>query len=210
MATKSRIKPRFKIQRRLGLELPGLGKPGAIDRKNYPPGEHSSKRRKLSNYALQLEEKQKILNNYCLREKQLRRFIRDSKKGSSSNWVNSLAGLLERRLDNVLFRLNLAPSVRAARQMIGHGHVLVNGKKCSIGSAVLKVGDTVSLKDGSYEHQCYLRAKDNPRMDVPDYLTKETKDNKESGKVINTPGLEHIPFPFQSGLFTEYYSIRKA
>lgn len=210
MATKTRVKPRFKTQRRLGVELPGLGKAGALDRKPYPPGEHGSKRKKYSNYALQLEEKQKILNNYCLREKQLRRFIRDSKTGTSSNWVNSLAGLLERRLDNVVFRLGLAPSILAARQMIGHGHVLLNGKKCTIGSAVLKVGDEVSLKDSSYEHQCYLRAKDNPRMEVPDFLSKEAKDNKEMGKVINNPGLEHIPFAFQSGLFTEYYSIRKA
>lgn len=210
MATKTRVKPRYKTQRRLGVELPGLGKAGALDRKPYPPGEHGSKRKKYSNYALQLEEKQKVLNNYCLREKQLRRFIRDSKTGTSSNWVNSLAGLLERRLDNVVFRLGLAPSIRAARQMINHGHVLVNDKKCDIGSAVLKVGDIVSLKEGSNEHQCYLRAKDNPRMDVPDYLSKEVKDNKEIGKVINNPGVEHIPFAFQSGLFTEYYSIRKA
>ncbi|MCO5114060.1 MAG: 30S ribosomal protein S4 [Bdellovibrionaceae bacterium] len=208
MATKTRVKPRFKAQRRLGVELPGLGKAGALDRKPYPPGEHGSKRKKYSNYALQLEEKQKILNNYCLREKQLRRFIRDSKTGTSSNWVNSLAGLLERRLDNVVFRLGLAPSIRAARQMINHGHVQVNGKKVDIGSAVLKVGDVISLKN--YEHQCYLRAKDNPRMEVPDYLTKETKDNQEIGKVINVPGIEHIPFAFQSGLLTEYYSIRKA
>ncbi len=208
--SKQRVKPKYKTQRRLGVELPGLGKPGALERKPYPPGEHGSKRKKFSNFALQLEEKQKILHNYCLREKQLRRFIRDSKTGTSANWIASLAGLLERRLDNIIFRLNLAPSIRAARQMIGHGHVLVNGKKCDVGSAVLKVGDVVSLKDTSYEHQCYLRAKDNPRMDTPDYLAKETKDNKEIGKVVNIPGLEAIPFAFQSGLFTEYYSIRKA
>lgn len=208
--SKSRIKPKFKTQRRLGVELPGLGKSGALERKPYPPGEHGSKRKKFSNYALQLEEKQKILHNYCLREKQLRRFIRDSKKGTSANWVNSLAGLLERRLDNVVFRLNFAPSIMAARQMISHGHININGKKCNVGSAVLKVGDVISLAEKSNEHQCYMRAKENPRMDTPDYLSKEAQDGKETGKVINTPGLEAIPFPFQSGLFTEYYSIRKA
>ncbi len=205
-----RIRPRFKTQRRIGTELPGLGKSGALDRKPYPPGEHGTKRRKYSNYALQLEEKQKILFNYCLREKQLRRFIRDSKSGNSANWVNKLAGLLELRLDNVLFRLNFAPSVRAARQMIGHEHVLVNGKMCSIGSRVLNEGDVVSLQDGSYEHQCYLRAVENPRMEVPVHLSKEEVDGKMSGKVVERPGLEAIPFEFKSGLFTEYYSIRKA
>ncbi len=210
MATKSRVTPRFKIQRRLGTELPGLGKTGALERKPYPPGEQGTKRRKYSNFALQLEEKQKVMKNYCLREKQLRRFIRDAKKGTSANWINQLAGRLELKLDNVVFRLNLAPSVRSARQMISHGHILVNGKKCDIGSMVLKVGDEVSLRDKSQEHQVYLHAKDNPRLEVPSHLTKETKDNKEVGKVVNVPGLEAIPFPFQSGLFTEYYSLRKA
>ena len=210
MATKTRVTPRFKTQRRLGSELPGLGKAGALERKPYPPGEHGMKRRKYSNFALQLEEKQKVLKNYCLREKQLRRFIRDARKGTSANWVNQLAGRLELRLDNVVFRLNLAPSVRAARQIISHGHILVNNKKCDIGSMVLKVGDEVTLRDKSQEHQVYLRAKDNPRMDVPSHLTKETMENKEVGKVLNVPGLEAVPFPFQSGLFTEYYSIRKA
>lgn len=210
MATKTRVTPRFKTQRRLGTELPGLGKAGALERKPYPPGEHGMKRRKYSNFALQLEEKQKVLKNYCLREKQLRRFIRDAKKGTSANWVNQLAGRLELRLDNTVFRLNLAPSVRAARQMISHGHVLVNGKKVDVGSMVLKVGDEISIRDKSQEHQVYMHAKDNPRMEVPSHLTKETKDNKEVGKVLNIPGLEAIPFPFQSGLFTEYYSIRKA
>lgn len=208
--SKQRVKPKYKTQRRLGVELPGLGKAGALERKPYPPGEHGSKRKKFSNYALQLEEKQKILHNYCLREKQLRRFIRDAKTGTSANWINSLAGLLERRLDNVVFRLNFAPSIRSARQLISHGHILVNGKKCDIGSAVLKVGDVVALKESSYEHQCYLRAKDNPRMETPDYLSKEAPNGKEAGKVVNVPGLEAIPFAFQSGLFTEYYSIRKA
>lgn len=210
MATKKRVTPRFKTQRRLGTELPGLGKSGALERKPYPPGEHGMKRRKYSNYALQLEEKQKVLKNYCMKEQQLRRFIRDAKSGSSANWVNQLVGRLELRLDNVVFRLNFAPSIRAAKQMISHGHVLLNGKKCDVSSAVLKVGDKVSLRDKSQEHQVYLHAKDNPRMEVPSFLKKESQENKEVGEVLNVPGIEAIPFPFQSGLFTEYYSIRKA
>jgi small subunit ribosomal protein S4 len=210
MATKTRVTPRFKTQRRLGAELPGLGKSGALERKPYPPGEHGSKRRKYSNYALQLEEKQKVMKNYCVREKQLRRFIRDAKSGSSSNWVDKLAGRLELRLDNVVFRLNFAPSIRAAKQLISHGHIVVNGVKCDISSAVMKVGDEISVRAKSQEHQVYMHAKDNPRMDVPSHLAKELKDNVEMGKVVNVPGVEAIPFPFQAGLFTEYYSLRKA
>ncbi len=210
MATKKRVTPRFKTQRRLGSELPGLGKAGALERKPYPPGEHGAKRRKYSNYALQLEEKQKVMKNYCLREKQLRRFIRDAKSGSSSNWVNKLAGRLELRLDNVVFRLGFAPSIRAAKQLISHGHIVLNGRKHDVSSAVLKVGDEVSIRAKSLEHQVYLHAKDNPRMEVPAHLTKETKENAEIGKVVSVPGIEAIPFPFQSGLFTEYYSLRKA
>ncbi|MCB0272381.1 MAG: 30S ribosomal protein S4, partial [Bdellovibrionales bacterium] len=117
MSTKNTVKPRFKVQRRLGTELPGLGKPGALERRPYPPGQHGDKRKKYSNFGLQTEEKQKLIHNYGLREKQLLRFIRQSKQGSSANWINKLAGLLERRLDNIVFRLNFAPSIRAARQM---------------------------------------------------------------------------------------------
>ena len=119
----------FKTQRRLGLELPGLGKSGALSRRPYPPGESGNKRKKYSDYALRLEEKQKLRLNYILTERQLRRFIRDSKTGQPANWVNSLAGRLERRLDNVVFRLGFAPSIPAARQLVSHGHILVDGKK---------------------------------------------------------------------------------
>ena len=140
-----RLTARFKLQRRLGLELPGLGKPGALARKPYPPGQHGNKRRKYSDYALRLEEKQKIRANYLVTEKQLRRFIGQSKMGQSTNWTAKLVGLLECRLDNLVFRLGLAPSILAARQMCSHGHVTVNGKKARTSSMSLEVGDKVSL-----------------------------------------------------------------
>lgn len=200
---------RFKIQRRLGTELPGLGKPGALERRPYPPGEHGNKRKKFSNYALQLEEKQKVMFHYVLREQQLRRFIRDAKRGNAAkNWIEDLASLLERRLDNVVFRLGFAPSIVAARQMVSHGHVMVNDKKMSISSAVLKIGDTVTLKEKSYEHQNYLQAKENPRLSVPDYLSKEDIAGKETGTVKDKAGLEFFPFSFSANLFAEYYSLR--
>lgn len=201
---------RYKIQRRLGVELPGLGKPGALERRPYPPGENGNKRKKYSDYALRLEEKQKIRVHYCLKEEQLRRFIRDSKKGKGANWVSKLIGRLERRLDNVVFRLGFAPSIRAARQFISHGHILVDGEKVSISSMVLKPNQTVSIREKSRENQTYLRAVQAPRLEVPDYLRKEQENGFEVGILQAMPNLEHVPFPFDAGLFTEYYAARKA
>ncbi len=201
---------RFKIQRRVGVELPGLGKAGALERRPYPPGENGNKRRKYSDYALRLEEKQKIRHHYGLREEQLRRFIRDSKAGAGTNWVKKLIGRLECRLDNLVFRLGFAPSIRAARQLVSHGHVLVNGKKVNIGSYVVPQGAEVTYSDKAKENQIVLQAMNSPRLEVPDYLRKEEKDGKGLGIVQAVPSTEHVPFPFDAGLFTEYYAARKA
>jgi len=201
---------RYKVQRRLGTELPGLGKAGALERRPYPPGEKGNRRRKFSDFALRLEEKQKVRNHYILRERQLRRFIRDAKSGSGANWVNKLAGLLELRLDNVVFRLGFAPSIRAARQLCSHGHVMVDGKKLDIGSAVLRTGQKVSLTEKAHENQTVLQAKQSPRLDLPEFLRKEEESGKDVGMVQAVPGTEHIPFTFDAGLFTEYYAARKA
>ena len=202
-------KPRFRIQRRLGSELPGLGKAGALERRPYPPGEAGNKRKKFSNYALQLEEKQKVMFHYGLREEQLRRFIRDARRGNATkNWINALAGLLELRLDNTVFRLGFAPSIRAAHQLVSHGHVFVNGKKMNISSIVLKVGDVISLKDKSYNHPAVLQSKDAPRLDMPDFLEKSEKDGKIMGTVKEVPSVESVPFAFNTNLFAEYYSLR--
>ncbi len=201
---------RFRIQRRFGMELPGLGKSGALERRPYPPGQHGNKRRKYSDYALRLEEKQKVRLHYALGEKQLRRFIRDSKRGAGTNWVSKLAGLLERRLDNLVFRLGYAPSMRAARQLVSHRHVMVNGKMVNIASFVANVGDKISIKEKSKQNQNVLQAAKSPRLEVPDYLRKETEGGGEVGIVQANPGVEHIPFTFDSGLFTEYYAARKA
>lgn len=199
---------RFKVQRKLGMELPGLGKPGALARKPYPPGQHGNKRKKYSDYALRLEEKQKVRLNYVLTEKQLQRFIRNAKRGVGTNWTDKLIGLLERRLDNLVFRLGLSPSIMAARQMISHGHVLVNGKKCDVSSAVLKKGDTVSLTDRGFTNQNYLRVKEAARLELPDYLRKGEEGGKVVGEVLAIPHIEHVPFPFDAGLFTEYYAAK--
>ena len=201
--------PRFKRQRKLGLELPGLGKPGALERRPYPPGEHGNKRRKYSDFALRLEEKQKIRFHYCIKEEQLRRFIRDAKSGMGTNWTEKLVGRLERRLDNLVFRLGFAPSILAARQMITHKHIQVNGKRLNIPSAVLKVGDEITLTDKAKENQNYMQAKQAPRLELADFLEKSEKEGKEVGRLKDMPKLDAVPFPFDAGLFTEYYAARK-
>jgi small subunit ribosomal protein S4 len=203
-----RITARFKLQRRLGVELPGLGKPGALARKPYPPGQHGNKRKKYSDYALRLEEKQKVRAHYIITEKQLQRFIGQAKQGASSNWTAKLVGNLEKRLDNVVFRLGFAPSILAARQMCSHGHVMVNGKKASTASMVLNQGDKVTLTAKGLGSQNYMQVMDKPRLELADYLRKEGSDSTLTGTVINDPGLEHIPFPFDAGLFTEYYAAK--
>jgi len=203
-------KARFKTQRRLGTELPGLGKSGALERRPYPPGESGNKRKKYSDYALRLEEKQKLRYHYALKERQLRRFIRNAKKGQSSHWINKLISLLERRLDNVIFRLGFAPSIPAARQLINHGHVLLEGKKADTPSIVVKENQEVSLKEKSLKNQIVLQGLQNPRLEMPDYLRKEEKQGKIIGVLQGQPNTGHIPFDFNIGLFTEYYAARKA
>lgn len=209
MSKSTCVGPRFKRQRRLSTELPGMGKPGALDRRPYPPGQHGNQRRKLSEYALRLEEKQKIIFHYGLREEQLRRFVRDAKQGETTDWVDKVIGNLERRVDNVVFRLGFAPSIRAARQLARHGHVLVNGKKLSIGSALLPVGAKITLTDKGYKSAAFMQAKATPRLELADYLTREEGDTP-AGFIKELPTSNNIPFPFERGLLAEYYAARKA
>lgn len=190
------------------VELPGLGKPGSLERRPYPPGEHGLKRKKYSEYALQLEEKQKVLFHYGLREGQLRRFVQEAKRTSKTNWVDRLISLLEKRVDSVVFRLGFAPSIPAARQLVSHGKVLVNGRRLSIRSVVLNVGDRVALTPDAYANQVYLQAKENPRLPLPDFLAKDTRDGIEAGFLKSDPELDHFPVSFEEGRFTSYYSLK--
>lgn len=200
--------PRFRIQRRLMVELPGLGKSGALERRPYPPGEHGQKRLKYSEYALQLFEKQKIRNHYVLRESQLGRFVREAKRTAQVNWVSKLIGLLELRLDNVVFRLGFASSIPAAKQLISHGKVLVNGKRLDIRSAVLKVGDRLELTPETYQNQVYLFAKGSPRLELAEYLSKSEENGREIGMIRSEPSLSDLPLPLDPGLVTSYYSLK--
>jgi small subunit ribosomal protein S4 len=199
-------KSRFKIQRRLGVELPGLGKPGALDRRDYGPGQHGQgMRRKLSDFAIRLREKQKILYNYGLRERQLRLIVKRSKRDRTKEWIEIMAGMLELRLDSVVFRLGFAPSMAAARQLVVHRNVLVNGQKRTIPSMVLKVGDRVSLTPTGYKSAPFLQARSNARMEMPNHLGKIVESGNPVGIVNEIPGSEAIPFPFEKRYFIEHF-----
>lgn len=200
--------PRFKRQRRLLTELPGMGKSGALERRPYPPGQHGAQRRKYSEFALQLEEKQKLRFHYGLREEQFRRLINKAKKSKATNWVEALVNILEKRLDNVVFRLGFAPSIPAARQLVSHGKILVNGKKVNIGSQIIKVGDKISLKPEVYENQVYMQAKQSPRLPLPSFMSKDEVAGKEEGHLTDEPNMEAVPFAFEPGLIIGYYSMR--
>lgn len=198
--------PRFKLQRRLMTELPGLGKAGALERKPYPPGQHGLQRIKYSDYRLQLEEKQKVRIHYNLREEQLLRMVKKAKKSKSEAWMSSLINLLEKRLENVIFRSGFAVSQASAAQMISHGHVMVNGKKVSIRSAGVKVGDQITLNSKGLANQIYLQAKQSPRLPIPDWIEKTETDTSATTTLKDEPKLDAVPFPFNDSLVTSYYS----
>ena len=195
----------FKIQRALGVELPGLGKAGALERRPYGPGVHGNKRKKVSDYAVRLKEKQKLVFHYGLREKQLVTYVKQSKRVKERAWMETLVINLERRLNNVVFRLNWAPSMSAASQMVSHGQILVNGKKVDRASFVVQKGDVVSLSEKGYKNQLYLRGLESPRLPaVPACFKVEGKD-KQKATLVEHPLPTDIPFEFEPQLVTEYY-----
>lgn len=199
---------KFKIQRALGLELPGLGKEGALEKRNYPPGQHGqNKRKKISEFGTQLREKQKLLFHYGIREEQLRRFVRQARTKAGGNWIEELLSLLERRLDNVVFRLGFARSMAAARQLVSHGHVLVNGRCVNIGSVVLRVGDFVKLTEYAAGAMTE-NARMNPRLGMPSFLQFAHPETNTHGRVLSLPGAEHVPFEFNPVQVAEFYAKR--
>jgi small subunit ribosomal protein S4 len=197
---------RFKIQRRLGVEIPGLGKAGALERKPYGPGQHGMKRKKLSDYTVRLIEKQKVLFNYGLRETQLTNYVSKAKRDKTKAWVDTLIIHLESRLDNVVFRLNWAPSTPAARQMVTHGHIFVNGKKVTVPGYEVQVGDVITITDKGAKSGNYLQAKTRPRLSaIPACLRVDKDGEKEKGTMVAKPLAEDVPFQFEKRLVTEFY-----
>lgn len=196
----------WKVQRALMCELPGMGKPGAMERRAYPPGQHGMARKKFSDYGQRLKEKQKLLYNYGLREKQLRLFVKRAKKSLATDWMTTLAGMLETRLDAVVFRLGFAPSIPAARQLVTHRKVFVNGKRLTIPSALVPVGATIRLAKETYQTAAYQISIKQPRLHLPDWLQHVQEGEETHGKLRMKPGIDAIPFPFDARLVAEHYS----
>ncbi|WP_158822860.1 30S ribosomal protein S4 [Granulicella sp. S156] len=199
---------KWKIQRALGLELPGLGKPGALEKRNYPPGQHGRLRRKTTQFGTQLREKQKLLFHYGLREEQLQRFVRKARSLNASDWMESLIGLLERRLDNIVFRLGFARSVAAARQLVSHGHIMVNGRRETIGSMVLRPGEVIWLTERASQMGPVQEALQSPRLPLPSYLQRQNPSTPDRGILLFIPGSGHVPFEFNKIQVAEYYAKR--
>jgi small subunit ribosomal protein S4 len=198
--------PRLKIMRALGVELPGLSRKSIENRPN-PPGQHGQQasRRRRSDFAVKLVEKQKIRFNYGVSEKQMRRLILEARKGSEPTG-EKLMSLLERRLDNVVFRAGFAPTGIAARQLVNHGHVLLNGKFANIASIRLQVGDVVTVKEKSRKIPMVVDAMATPSLTVPEWLSVEA--NSATAKIGHLPSIEDVPFPVDVQQVVEYYSNR--
>lgn len=200
-----RIQSKHKIDRRLGVNLWGRAK-SPISTRNYGPGQHGQKRGKLSDYGVQLRAKQKLKGYYGeITEKQFRRLYAEAVRRQGDTSEN-LVELLERRLDVVVYRMKLAPTIFAARQLVNHCHIKVNGKRVNIPSYLVGDNDVVELRDKSKEMALVLEAQQSSERDVPDYISVDGKGMK--GTFIRGPKLEDIPYPVQMEphLVIEFYS----
>jgi small subunit ribosomal protein S4 len=193
--------PRLRIVRRLG-ELPGLTRKNA--RRNYPPGQHGQNRRKRSEYAIRLEEKQKLRFNYGVSEKQLVGYMRKARRAAGSTG-QVLLQLLEMRLDNTVFRLGMAGTISGARQMVNHGHVTVNGRVLDIASYQCKPGDVISVKNNERSKGLVQRNMEYPGLaNLPNHL--EFDKNNMTGKVNALIEREWVALSINELLVVEYYS----
>lgn len=198
--------PRVKRMRALGVQLPGLSRKSIEDR-NQPPGQHGARRttRRKSDFGNQLMEKQKLQVNYGVTERQLRRVVVEARRSKTATG-QKIVELLERRIDNVVFRANLAPTIPSARQLVRHGHVRLNGRKVTIPSLRVRAGDVVSLRDRSRDHQTVLDAMQHPSLERPDWLSFD--DAARSASVTHLPIEGKTPFPIELPLVVEYYATR--
>lgn len=201
-----RIEAKYKIDRRLGVNLWGRPK-SPFNAREYGPGQHGQRRkRKPSDFGIQLMAKQKLKGYYGnVTEKQFRKVYDEAsrRKGDTSE---NLIGLLEQRLDAVVYRMKFAKTVFQARQVINHGHFLVNGKKTNIASYRVKEGDTIEVRDRSKQMAIFLESVDMQERDVPDYVDVDLK--KMKGTFVRVPKLADVPYPvhMEPNLVVEFYS----
>lgn len=199
------LAPAAKIARREGAHThPKAIK--ALTRRNYAPGQHGQARRpKPSDYALQLREKQKVKRFYGILEKQFRKYVQQAERMEGVSGENLLQ-ILERRLDNVIYRLGMAPSRPAARQIVSHGHIMLNGKRVDIPSIIVSAKDEISVREASQKSSYFVALKDSldPNQTLPSWLSFEQK--KLSAKVVGMPLREEQDQEIEEQLIIEYYS----
>jgi small subunit ribosomal protein S4 len=200
-----RISAKYKIDRRLGVNLWGRPK-SPFNNREYGPGQHGQRRRKPSDFGTQLMAKQKLKGYYGnIGEKKFRKYYEEASRRKGDTGEN-LIGLLEHRLDAVVYRAKLVPTVFAARQFINHGHVQVNGKRVNVPSFALKLGDVVSVRDKSKNMNLVLEGTSSTERDIPDYI--DVDHNKLTASLNRTPKLEDVPYPatMEPNLVVEFYS----
>ena len=201
-----RLSAKHKLDRRMGENIWGRPK-SPVNRREYGPGQHGQRRKgKMSDFGTQLRAKQKLKGYYAnITEKQFRRYYAEAirLRGDSSE---NLIGLLERRLDAVVYRAKFVPTPFAARQFVNHGHVKVNGRRVNIASFLVKPGDVIEVKDASKQLEIVVVASQLAERDVPDYI--EVDHAKMTARVTRIPNLGEVPYPVQMGpnLVIEFYS----
>jgi small subunit ribosomal protein S4 len=201
-----RHQAKYKIDRRMGQNIWGRPK-SPINKREYGPGQHGQRRKsKLSDYGVQLRAKQKLKGYYANMSERHFHGIYDEARRLKGDTGANMIGLLERRLDTVVYRSKFVPTVFASRQFVSHGHITVNGKRVTVSSYRVKVGDLVEVKEKSRQLALVLEAMQLAERDVPDYL--EVDHSKMSAKMSRIPTLTDVPYPVQMEphLVVEYYS----
>jgi len=200
-----RVSSKYKIDRRLGVNLWGRPK-SPINKREYGPGEHGQRRRKPSDFGTQLMAKQKLKGYYGnISERQFVRYYKEAVRRAGDTSEN-LIGILECRLDALVYRMKFVPTVFSSRQLISHGHIKVNNVKVTIPSYMVKVGDKVELRDKAKGMNLVLDAIVSPERDLPDYVTVDH--DKGNGSLTRVPVLQDVPYPVQMepNLVVEFYS----
>lgn len=197
---------KYKLDRRMGENIWGRPK-SPVNRREYKPGEHGTRRKgKVSDFGLQLRAKQKLKGHYAnITEKQFRRIYAEAvrRKGDTSE---NLVGLLEQRLDALIYRAKFVPTMFAARQFVNHGHVLVNGRRCNIASRRVQVGDKVQVRESARIFPMVLEAQQSKEREIPDYLRVDN--SKLTAELAHVPAHADIPYAvtMEPNLVIEFYS----
>jgi len=201
-----RFSAKHKLDRRVGENVWGRPK-SPVNKRDYGPGMHGQRRKgKLSDFGLQLMAKQKLKGYYGnITEKQFSR-IYDEAVRRRGNTAENLIGLLESRLDAIVYRAKFVPTVFAARQFVNHGHVMLNGVRTNIPSVRVKLGDVVEIRDKSKNMALVLEALQSPERDIPEYVDVDPK--KMTASLVRIPEFAEVPYPctMEPNLVVEYYS----